>query len=92
VFQAFRLFMHLVPGILQDIVLKQFQQTVMSNEFPRPALPGGCKANAAVLFIQHQGRRTPPAFSIRSLPASLALHESHMPGPPHTETQPRGWL
>ena len=56
VLQPLCLLVHFVPGILQDIVKKQFEQAVMSHQFPRPSFPSGTEPNTPVLFIQDQGR------------------------------------
>ena len=53
VLQPLRFFMHFVPGVLQNVVKKQLQQTVMSDQFPRPAFAGRAEPDASVLLIEH---------------------------------------
>ena len=56
VFQPFCFLVHFVPGVLQNVVQKQFQQAVMPDQFPRPPFAGGSEPDTSVLFIQNQGR------------------------------------
>lgn len=51
VLEPFGLFMHLVPGVLQHVMKKQFQQTVVPNQFPRPPSAGRSEPDSAVFFI-----------------------------------------
>jgi hypothetical protein len=44
-FEAFRFLVHFVPGVLQNVVEKQFQQTVMPDQFPRPPLARRAEPN-----------------------------------------------
>lgn len=43
--------MHFVPGILQNIVKKQFQQAVMPDQFPRSPFARGSEPGAPMFFI-----------------------------------------
>lgn len=54
VFQPLCLLVHLVPGVLQDIVKKEFEQSVMADEFPCAALSGCREPNAPVLLIHDE--------------------------------------
>lgn len=56
VLQPFCLFMHLVPGVLQHVMQKQFQQTVVPDQLPRPAFAGRSEPDTVMFFIQNQGR------------------------------------
>jgi hypothetical protein len=39
-FQPLGLLVHFVPGVLQNIMQEELEQTVMSHQFPCPSLPG----------------------------------------------------
>ena len=56
VFEPLRLLVHFVPGILQNVVQKEFKQTMMADEFPGAAFSGRCEPNTPMFLIRHQGR------------------------------------
>ena len=56
VFQPFCFLVHFVPGVLQNVVKKQFQQAVVPDQFPRPPFAGRREPDTSMLFIQNQGR------------------------------------
>jgi hypothetical protein len=56
VFQPFCFLMHFVPGVLQHVVKKQFQQMVVPHQFPRPPFASCGEPNTPVFFIQNQRR------------------------------------
>ena len=56
VFQPFCFLVHFVPGVLQNIVKKQFQQTVVPDQFPRPPFASRTEPDTSVFFIQNQDR------------------------------------
>ena len=56
VFQSFCFLVHFVPGVLQNVVKKQFQQTVVPDQFPRPPFASRSEPDTSVFFIQNQGR------------------------------------
>jgi len=62
VFQSLRFLVHLVPGVLQNIVKKEFEQSVMADEFPRAAFSRCRQANTPVFLIHNESRplRTEP--------------------------------
>jgi len=53
VLEPLRLVMNLIPGILQNIVKKQLEQAVMSQQFPSSAFARRGQPNAVVLFVMH---------------------------------------
>lgn len=54
--ETFRFLVHLIPGILEDIVQKKFEQPVMAYDFPAATFAGRGEPHAAMLFVQHQRR------------------------------------
>jgi len=52
--QSLGLLVDLVPGILQYLVQKQFQKTVVPHKFPRAPLPGLGQADTPMFFIYDQ--------------------------------------
>lgn len=56
VLQALGLIVYLVPGVLQNIVKKQFEQPVVAHQFPRTTFSGCCELNTVVLLIHNQSR------------------------------------
>ena len=63
VLQPFRLLVHFVPGVLQNVVQEQLQQTMVPDQLPRAAFAGRGEADAAVLFIDAPGRGAAPRAS-----------------------------
>ena len=57
--QAFRLFMDFVPGIIENVMQKAFEQPVVANHFQSASPAGSRKAYPVVLFITHEGRMLP---------------------------------
>jgi hypothetical protein len=56
VLEPLGLFVHLVPGILQNVVEEELQQAVVPHQFPRPPLARGGEPDAAVLLVlDHRG-------------------------------------
>ena len=55
VLQALRFLVHFVPGVLQNVVKKSFQQTMVPDQLPSPPFAGRAKPDASVFFIEHQG-------------------------------------
>ena len=78
VFQPFCFLVHFVPGVLQNVVKKQFQQTVVPDQFPRPPFASRSEPDASVFFIQNQGR---------ALRRELLKHSGHRRG---ANSQPLG--
>lgn len=54
--QAFRLFMHLVPGVFQNIMKEQLEQPMMTHKLPGSALSSRRQPNTPVLLIRNQSR------------------------------------
>ena len=78
VFQPFCFLVHFVPGVLQNVVKKQFQQTMVPDQFPGPPFAGRSEPDTSVLFIQNQGR---------ALRCELLKHSGHRRG---TNSKPLG--
>lgn len=53
VFKPFCFLVNFVPRVLQNVVKKQFQQSVMSDQFPRPPFASRGEPDASVFFIQN---------------------------------------
>ena len=51
VLQPFCLFMHFIPRVLQNVVKKQFQQTMVPDQFPRPPFASRSEPDTSVFFI-----------------------------------------
>ena len=68
VFEPFRLFVHLIPGIFQHIVEKQFEQTVVPDQFPRPSFTCRSEPGTSMFFVQNQRR---------ALRCELLKHSGH---------------
>ena len=72
VLEPFGLLMHFIPGVLEYIMKKQFQETMMPHELPCPLLAGGCEACSSMFlildeswalgrqFLKHAGHRWGP--------------------------------
>ena len=56
VFQAFGFVVHLVPGVLQHVMKKQFKQPVTPDQFPCPAFASGGQPDAPVFLVANQDR------------------------------------
>ena len=54
VFQPFRLIVYLIPGILQNVMEKQFQQTMVPHQFPCPPLASRRQLDPSMFLIQNQ--------------------------------------
>jgi hypothetical protein len=50
-FKPFCFFMHFVPRVLQNVMKKQFQQTMMPDQFPRPPFASRAEPDTPVFFI-----------------------------------------
>ena len=55
VLESFGLLMHFIPGVLEYIMKKQFQETMMPHELPCPLLAGGCEACSSMFLILDKG-------------------------------------
>lgn len=55
-FQAFGFFVDFIPGIIQKIVKKSFQEPMMAHNFQRAMLPGRRQNHAVMLLIVNPGR------------------------------------
>ena len=49
--ETFRFLVHLIPGILEDIVQKKFEQPVMAYDFPAATFTRRGEPHAAMLLI-----------------------------------------
>lgn len=54
--QSLRLFVNLVPGVIQNIVQEAFEQAMVANHFQGTLSAGTRKAHSMVLFIKHERR------------------------------------
>src|SRR5580658_6157114 len=48
--------MHFVPGVLENVVQKELQETMVPDQLPGPPFAGRGEADALVFFIEHQRR------------------------------------
>ena len=71
VFEPFCFLVHFVPGVLQNVVQKQFEQTMVPDQFPGPPFARRSEPNTSVFFIQNQGR---------ALRRELLKHSGHRRG------------
>jgi len=55
-FQSFGLVVNLVPGIVQELMKKTLQQTVVAKNLQSAHLPGCCQTRTMVLFVFHERR------------------------------------
>lgn len=54
--QPLCLFVDFVPGVLQNIMEKQFEQPMMPHQFPRSLFPRGGQPNSSMLFMHNKSR------------------------------------
>ena len=50
--QPFRFFVHLVPGVVQELVQEAFQEPVMAQHFESAPPSGGAQPHATMLFVK----------------------------------------
>ncbi len=55
VLQAFRFFVNFIPGIVQEIVKKSFQEAMMAHNLECTMLPGRPQKHAMMLLIVNPG-------------------------------------
>lgn len=75
VFEPVCFLVYFVPGVFENVVEKQFQQTMMPDQFPRPPFSRRREPDTVVLFIQHK---------CRTLGRKLLKHPCYRRGP-HAE-------
>ena len=56
VFQALGFLVHFVPGVLQDVVQKQFEQSVMPDQLPCASFAGSREPHSVVFLVKNHGR------------------------------------
>lgn len=54
-FQPFCLIVNLIPRVVEDIMEKTLQQTMVAQNLQSAHLPGCCQTYAAMLFVFHKG-------------------------------------
>ena len=73
--QSFRLFMDFVPGIIENVMQKAFEQPVVANHFQSAFSAGSRKAYPVLLFITHGGGALPRQLLEHSRYGSRAYSE-----------------